>query len=554
MPSVTSWLRGFMSVMSRRQRTTSHDPADDSVLDWSLTEVPRREGRCAAGGGQTCDGVPAAARRVEADGFDGLYTFEGPHDPFLPLCSRPSTPSRVDLMTAVAIAFARNPMTVAQHGVGPAGRVGRPGDHRTRLADQAAHREAVLDAVVDTRARGCASSSSPIRAIWRMLAGRHAAALRRRVLPPHADDAVLHPGAQPAGPPRIFLAGVGPAMTGSPARSPTASSSIRSALADLPDDAHASGTARGCARARTLGLRDRVAGDGRHRHRPTKNARSGRARDAGQIAFYGSTPAYRPVLDHHGWGELQPELNRLSKRGDWGPMMALDRRRPLRPDRGPRHPAECGAELARRTVGLVDRVALNAPYVRRRPSLDRCAQGIPPIVPTTLESTADGSTMNLRIATAEGSDRVGDRLGRHRARPVRVFGDVAGRRWSPSALARRTAAGSRSGNAPRRPAARSTRRGASSSAPRVRTSCAIRRDRARAGSRDSRRWTGRDEWYTPWGGPPEVRSLACTADNVLLRERARRWHRPVRRRRPHLDPDHRHRSRRAPGALRPGPR
>jgi len=27
---------------------------------------------------------------------------------------------------------------------------------------------------------------------------------------------------------------------------------------------------------------------------------------------------------------------------------------------------------------------------------------------------------------------------------------------------------------------------------------------------------GRAEWYTPWGGPPEVRSLACTADNVLL--------------------------------------
>ena len=36
-----------------------------------------------------------------------------------------------------------------------------------------------------------------------------------------------------------------------------------------------------------------------------------------QLAFYGSTPAYRPVLDHHGWGDLQTELNTLSKRGEW---------------------------------------------------------------------------------------------------------------------------------------------------------------------------------------------------------------------------------------------
>ena len=39
-----------------------------------------------------------------------------------------------------------------------------------------------------------------------------------------------------------------------------------------------------------------------------------------QLAFYGSTPAYRPVLEHHGWGELNDELNRLSKRGEWEQM------------------------------------------------------------------------------------------------------------------------------------------------------------------------------------------------------------------------------------------
>ncbi|MGI9590668.1 MAG: LLM class flavin-dependent oxidoreductase, partial [Myxococcota bacterium] len=43
----------------------------------------------------------------------------------------------------------------------------------------------------------------------------------------------------------------------------------------------------------------------------------------GQIAFYGSTPAYKVVLDAHGWGDLQPELNTLSKRGAWNEMTSL---------------------------------------------------------------------------------------------------------------------------------------------------------------------------------------------------------------------------------------
>ena len=42
-----------------------------------------------------------------------------------------------------------------------------------------------------------------------------------------------------------------------------------------------------------------------------------------QIAFYGSTPAYKPVLDAEGRGDLQPELNRLSKQGNWAEMGAL---------------------------------------------------------------------------------------------------------------------------------------------------------------------------------------------------------------------------------------
>jgi alkanesulfonate monooxygenase SsuD/methylene tetrahydromethanopterin reductase-like flavin-dependent oxidoreductase (luciferase family) len=41
------------------------------------------------------------------------------------------------------------------------------------------------------------------------------------------------------------------------------------------------------------------------------------------LAFYGSTPAYRPTLDVHGWGELHGELNRMSKQGRWDEMADL---------------------------------------------------------------------------------------------------------------------------------------------------------------------------------------------------------------------------------------
>ena len=57
--------------------------------------------------------VAAAARAMEAAGYDGAFTFEGPHDPFLPLVLAAEATERLELTTAVAIAFARSPMTLA---------------------------------------------------------------------------------------------------------------------------------------------------------------------------------------------------------------------------------------------------------------------------------------------------------------------------------------------------------------------------------------------------------------------------------------------------------
>jgi len=81
-----------------------------------------------------------------------------------------------------------------------------------------------------------------------------------------------------------------------------------------------------------------------------------------QIAFYGSTPAYRGVLELHGWGDLQTELNALSKRGEWVKMGELIDDDILRTFAVVAEPEEVGRELRRRYGGVVDRCSFYAPY------------------------------------------------------------------------------------------------------------------------------------------------------------------------------------------------
>jgi probable F420-dependent oxidoreductase len=91
-----------------------------------------------------------------------------------------------------------------------------------------------------------------------------------------------------------------------------------------------------------------------------------RARSAirGQIAFYGSTPAYLPVLESCGLAELQPKLNVLSKRGKWAEMADLVSDELLEAVAVCAPPRELAARLRERTRGVADRVSLVAPWAR----------------------------------------------------------------------------------------------------------------------------------------------------------------------------------------------
>jgi len=77
-----------------------------------------------------------------------------------------------------------------------------------------------------------------------------------------------------------------------------------------------------------------------------------------QIAFYGSTPAYRSTLDRHGWGDLHVELNRMSKQGRWDEMAALVGDDVLEAIAvvGPRR--EIAHKLRARVAGIADGVSL----------------------------------------------------------------------------------------------------------------------------------------------------------------------------------------------------
>ncbi len=77
-----------------------------------------------------------------------------------------------------------------------------------------------------------------------------------------------------------------------------------------------------------------------------------------QLAFYGSTPAYRPVLDVHDRGELHDELKRRAGAGEWSSMAELIDDEFLEAVAVVGEPREIAPQLRQRLAGITDRVSL----------------------------------------------------------------------------------------------------------------------------------------------------------------------------------------------------
>jgi len=262
-------------------------------------------------------------QRLEEIGYDGAFSYETKHDPFLPLAVAAGQTRTLQLGTAIAIAFARNPMTLANIGYDL--QVASRGRFILGLGSQIRpHITSRYSSMWSKPARRMREMVQAIHAIWDAWEGK--AKLRfegefyRHTLMTPAFD----PGPNPYGRARIFLAGVQPRM-------------IESA-GEVADGfmAHPFTTRRSLAEHVLPALLRGLDRGGRRREQievmcvallvtGESDAELAANREVvrKQLGFYGSTPAYKPTLDAHGWGDLHFELNAMSKRGQWDEMAAL---------------------------------------------------------------------------------------------------------------------------------------------------------------------------------------------------------------------------------------
>ena len=299
--------------------------------------------------------VPEAVCELEQRGYDGGWTAEPSHDPFLPLLLAAEHTSRLELGTNIAVAFARNPMIVAN--IGWDLQAYSQGRFILGLGTQIRpHIEKRFSMPWSDPARRMREFVMALHAIWS--AWNDGTKLRfegefytHKIMTP-----MFTPEPQPYAAPKVFLAAVGEAMTemcGEVADGHLGHSMVSKRYLDevtLP------ALMRGVRRSG----RDRndfqvscgvMVATGENDAELTAAMTATRK----QIAFYGSTPAYQKVLELHGWGDLHPELNRLSKLGEWDVMASLidDDMLGTFAVVGPLD--EVGAVLRSRCEGVVDR-------------------------------------------------------------------------------------------------------------------------------------------------------------------------------------------------------
>jgi len=295
---------------------------------------------------------------LEAIGYDRAFSFEAKHDPFIPLAVAGEHTSTIHLGTAVAIAFARTPMTLAMAAWDLQTVTG--GRFVLGLGSQIRpHIEQRYSMPWSRPAARMREMVAGISAIWN--AWEHGTALdfrgdfytHTRMIP------AFDPGPNRFGRPPIFTAGVGPEMTAVAGEvadgflvHPVNS---RQSLLELTLPALERGAERS---GRSLDDLEIVCVTiivtGRDEAQLTHSREAVRK----QLAFYGTTPAYAPVFELHGYGEVAPELRRLARDDRWDEMAELIPDDLIEAIAVVGEPAEIAVKLTERLAGISDSVAL----------------------------------------------------------------------------------------------------------------------------------------------------------------------------------------------------
>jgi probable F420-dependent oxidoreductase len=256
------------------------------------------------------------ARAAEELGFDGVWVAETAHDPFLALTAAAGTTSGVTLGTNIAVAFARSPMTVAitandlqllSDGRFILGLGSQIKPHITRRfsmpwSSPAARMREYVEA---------------LRAIWRSWHEGEPLAFMGEFYQHTLMTPMFSPGPSPHGAPPVYLAAVGERMLRVAAEVAdgllchpfTTERYLREVIA--PALTAVRGGLDGYA---VCGMPIVVTGA------DDEEMAASRVAAKQQIAFYASTPAYKPVLDLHGWSEVYDEMHALSLAGKWVEM------------------------------------------------------------------------------------------------------------------------------------------------------------------------------------------------------------------------------------------
>ncbi|MDJ0788169.1 MAG: LLM class F420-dependent oxidoreductase [Myxococcota bacterium] len=266
------------------------------------------------------NGAPEAAKRAEAQGYDGVVTAEMSSDPFLPLLLAAEHTERIELMTSIAVAFSRNPMILAN--LGNDLQAYSKGRFILGIGSQIKpHITKRFSMPWSSPAARMREYIQAMRAIWACWYEGEKLDFRGDFYTHTLMTPMFTPTNNAYGPPKVVLAAVGPKMT--------------EVAGEVADGllVHAFTTPRYLKEVTIPAVERGLAKAGRDRkdfefcypafvvtgadEKAWEASRTGITR---QLAFYGSTPAYRGVLETHGWGELQSELNALSKQGQWVEM------------------------------------------------------------------------------------------------------------------------------------------------------------------------------------------------------------------------------------------
>ncbi|MEZ5569179.1 MAG: TIGR03617 family F420-dependent LLM class oxidoreductase [Halioglobus sp.] len=304
----------------------------------------------------------AEARRLADIGYDGVYTLEGSWDPFYPLVLAAEHAPQLDIATGIAVAFPRNPMHLAyqawdlQRFSGGKFLLGIGSQIKTHIEKRfgvpfsppaARMREYILalKAIFD-----CWQNGAPMD-----FRGEY---YQHTLMTP-----MFNAGPLEVGPPPVLLGALGPLMT--EVAGEVADGLIVHPFNSMPFlTEHAlPAVERGLAKsgreraAFTLQINAIVitGEDAQAMEAARKSVRD-------LLGFYASTPAYRPPMDAVGYGELQPELNRLSKEGRWQELGDHIDDTFLEAFATIGAPDEIAAKLRERYGDHADRLAIYAPY------------------------------------------------------------------------------------------------------------------------------------------------------------------------------------------------